>query len=65
MSRSMQWLSLFAGAAIFVYGIVKLFSGDWIPFVLGLLIVGFSCSKIAKSRQQEKEGADGTENRAR
>lgn len=61
MSRSMQWLSLLAGVAIFFYGIVK---PDWILLILGLLIMAFSCSKIIKSRQQEKEGSDGTENPA-
>lgn len=50
MSPSTQWLSLIAGAAIFLYGIKKLFEGDWIPFVLGFLIVAFSVSKIMKTR---------------
>jgi hypothetical protein len=51
MSRSTQWLSLIAGIVIFVYGIVKLFEGehDVIPFILGLLIIAFSLSKIYRN----------------
>ncbi len=51
MNRSTQWLSLIAGVVIFVYGAAKLFSEhDWVLFILGLLIVAFSCSKIIRSR---------------
>ena len=50
MNRSTQWLSLIAGIVIFVYGIVRLFSEhDGIPFILGLLIIAFSLSKIFRS----------------
>jgi hypothetical protein len=49
VGNSMQWVSLIAGAVIFVYGITKLFSDhDGIPFILGLLIIGFSVSKMIK-----------------
>ncbi|MEN6437726.1 MAG: hypothetical protein ABFD97_04015 [Syntrophobacter sp.] len=51
MNRSTQWLSLIAGVVIFGYGVVQLFSErDWVLFILGLLIVGFSISKVVRSR---------------
>ncbi len=58
MNPSTQWLSLIAGVAIFLYGIKKLFEGDWIPFVLGFLIVAFSVSKILKTRAAKGNTAD-------
>lgn len=47
MGPSLQWLSLTGGAIIFLYG---LFRVDWIPLILGALIVAFSVSKMMKSR---------------
>ncbi len=56
MSRSTQWLSLIAGIMILIYGIIMLFKKmDWIPFVLGLLIVAFSASKMVKSREEDRK----------
>ncbi|MFZ2447382.1 MAG: hypothetical protein WAW37_13580 [Syntrophobacteraceae bacterium] len=59
MSRSTQWLSLVAGIVIFGYGIMKLFNeGDWVLFVLGLLIVAFSVSKMVKTGMGGGPGSD-------
>ncbi len=57
MSRSMQWLSLMGGIVILGYGIFKLLAQppEWIPMILGLLIVAFSVSKIVKSRAEKEE----------
>jgi len=58
MSRSTQWFSLAGGVAILAYGVYKLLFAlhpDWVPMVLGLLIVAFSASRIMKDRG-EKEG---------
>jgi len=57
MSQPLQWLSLIGGVVILAYGIFRLFATqpDWIPMVLGLLIVAFSVSKIVKSRGGSKE----------
>jgi len=50
MSPLMQWLSLVAGIGILIYGLVKLFAEkDWTLFVLGLLIIGFTASKMFKA----------------
>lgn len=59
MSRSTQWLSLIGGILIFGYGIMKLFEGDWVPFVLGLLIIAFSVSKMIKTRGTKEEEPGG------
>jgi hypothetical protein len=58
MSRSMQWLSLIGGIVILGYGMFRLLAQprpDWIPMILGLLIVAFSISKIVKSRKEKEE----------
>ncbi len=58
MSRSMQWLSLTGGILILGYGIFRLLAQpqpDWIPMILGLLIVAFSVSKMVKSRAGKEE----------
>ncbi|MGC9196545.1 MAG: hypothetical protein ACP5IL_14000, partial [Syntrophobacteraceae bacterium] len=47
MGPSMQWLSLIGGVVIFSYG---LFKYDWVPMILGILIVAFTISKMMKSR---------------
>lgn len=45
-----QWFSLVAGVGILVYGIMKLFAEqDWVLFVLGLLIIFFTLSKMFKT----------------
>jgi hypothetical protein len=58
MSRSTQWISLAGGIAILGFGIFKLFAPpqpDWIPMILGLLIVAFSVSRIMKNRTEKGE----------
>ena len=58
MSRSMQWLSLIGGILILGYGIFRLLAQpqpDWIPMILGLLIVAFSVSKMMKSSAGKEE----------
>ncbi len=58
MSRSVQWLSLIGGILILGYGIFRLLAQpqpDWIPMILGLLIVAFSVSKMVKSRAGKEE----------
>ena len=58
MSRSMQWLSLIGGILILGYGIFRLLAQpqpDWVPMILGLLIVAFSVSKMMKSRAGKEE----------
>jgi hypothetical protein len=55
MTRGMQWMCLFGGSFVILYGVVKLFQeADWVLLVLGLLIVGFTISNMAKSKQGEK-----------
>jgi len=50
MSPWTQWVSLVAGVGILVYGIVKLFAEkDWVLFMLGLLIIFFTLSKMFKT----------------
>jgi hypothetical protein len=54
----MQWLSLAAGILILVYGIFRLLAQpqpDWVPMILGLLIVAFSVSKMVKSRAEKEK----------
>ncbi|MGA7492558.1 MAG: hypothetical protein WB930_06155 [Syntrophobacteraceae bacterium] len=60
MGRSMQWLSLIGGIVILGYGIFRLLAQpqpDWVPMILGLLIVAFSVSKMVKSRAGKEEQA--------
>jgi lipid-A-disaccharide synthase-like uncharacterized protein len=52
----MQWFSLIGGVVIFSYG---LFKYDWIPMILGLLIVAFSISKMMKSRGENGQSKPG------
>ncbi|MDR3567124.1 MAG: hypothetical protein P4L43_03765 [Syntrophobacteraceae bacterium] len=56
MGQSMQWLSLTGGVIIFGYGIFKL---DWVPLILGLLIVAFSVSKMMKSKEKGQSKRNG------
>ncbi|SPF39637.1 hypothetical protein SBDP1_250040 [Syntrophobacter sp. SbD1] len=57
MNRSTQWFSLVGGALILGYGIYRLISPppDWVPMILGLLIVAFSISRIVKGRAEKGE----------
>jgi hypothetical protein len=51
----MQWMSLLAGVFLTLFGFVKLYhESDWVLALLGVLIVGFTVSIMAKSRQGEK-----------
>jgi hypothetical protein len=51
MGPSTQWLCLVAGIGILIYGIVKLFGEkDWVLFILGILIIAFTLSKMFKTR---------------
>ena len=62
MSRSMQWLSLLGGTVILGYGIFKLLAQpqpDWIPMILGLLIVAFSVSKMVRSGAEKEDRSRG------
>jgi hypothetical protein len=53
MDRKTFWLSLVAGCFLFLYGIKELYQkGDWVVFMLGLLIIAFSASGIFKTRQK-------------
>jgi len=48
-----MWFSLLAGCSLFLYGIKELYQkGDWVVFILGLLIIAFSISGIFKNRQK-------------
>lgn len=59
MNVPTQWLSLIAGIFIFGYGVVKLFTEhDWVLFILGLLIVGFSISKVVRNRSESGTSRD-------
>jgi hypothetical protein len=54
----MQWLSLTGGILILGYGIFRLLTqpqGEWVPMILGVLIVAFSVSKMVKSRTVKEE----------
>ena len=54
----MQWLSLIGGILILGYGIFRLLAQpqpDWVPMILGLLIVAFSVSKMVKSRAEKEK----------
>jgi len=57
MSRPMQWLSLIGGILVLGYGVFKLFAPqpEWVPMVLGLLIIAFSVSLLTKSRVGKEE----------
>ncbi|MCL5406359.1 MAG: hypothetical protein M1398_06540 [Deltaproteobacteria bacterium] len=58
MGPAMQWLSLTGGVVIFLYGLFRL---DWIPLILGILIVAFSISKMMRSKAEkgQSKGKDG------
>jgi uncharacterized membrane protein YczE len=53
----MQWLSLIGGILVLGYGVFKLFAPqpEWVPMVLGLLIIAFSVSLLTKSRVGKEE----------
>lgn len=54
MNRTTQWLSLIAGCFLLLYGISKLYLvGEWVLFVLSVLIIAFTLSSMAKNKQKE------------
>ncbi len=61
MNRRMQWLSLIGGIVILGYGTVRLFAvqPDWVPMILGLLIVAFSVSKLTRGRTDKESPGKG------
>jgi hypothetical protein len=54
MDAKFQWVSLAAGGLLMLYGVRKMFEADWVPFILGLLIVGFTLSIMRKNRQKKQ-----------
>ncbi len=52
MGPSLQWLSLTGGVIIFGYGLFRI---DWIPMILGALIVAFSVSKMKRLEARKKQ----------
>ena len=50
MNRTTQWLSLIAGFSLLLYGISKLYLvGEWVLFVLAILIIAFTLSSMSKN----------------
>ncbi len=55
MDRKTRWICLLAGCVLLAFGIQKLYQeGDWVPAILGVLIVAFSISGILKDRQKRQ-----------
>jgi hypothetical protein len=51
MNRTTQWLSLIAGICLLLFGISKLvLAGEWVLFVLAVLIIAFTLSSMSKNR---------------
>ncbi len=57
MSRSTQLLSLLGGIVVIVLGGLRLYrEGEWMLLILGILIVAFTFSNIARTSQASKDG---------
>jgi len=57
MSRSTQLLSLVGGIVVVVLGGLRLYrEGEWMLLILGILIVAFTLSNIARTSQGGKDG---------
>lgn len=57
MSRSTQLLSLLGGIVVVVLGGLRLYrEGEWMLLILGILIVAFTLSNIARTSQGSKDG---------
>jgi len=57
MSRSTQLLSLLGGIVVVVLGGLRLYrEGEWMLLILGILIVAFTLSNIARTSQGDKDG---------
>jgi uncharacterized membrane protein len=53
MNRAFQWLSLVAGLLLLILGVRNLYlEGDWVIFVLSMLIIAFSISGLLKGKQK-------------
>ena len=51
MDRKTLWLSLFGGCLVMLMGIRELYrQGDWTLFIIGMLIIAFSVSGLARNR---------------
>ena len=49
MSRKFLWVSLLGGSLLVPFGIKKLYQeGDWVLLLLGVLIIAFTLSAMAK-----------------
>ncbi len=56
MSRSTQLLSLLGGIVVVVLGGLRLYrEGEWMLLILGILIVAFTLSNIARTSQGGKD----------
>lgn len=54
MERKTLWISLVGGCFLLALGLKKLFQeGDWILFILGMLIIAFSSSSLLKAKQKK------------
>jgi len=57
MSRSTQLLSMLGGIVVVVLGGLRLYrEGEWMLLSLGILIVAFTLSNIARTSQGGKDG---------
>jgi len=57
MSRSTQLLSMLGGIVVVVLGGLRLYrEGEWMLLSLGILIVAFTLSNIARTSQGDKDG---------
>lgn len=57
MSRGTQLLSLLGGGAVVVLGGVRLYQeGEWVLLILGILILAFTLSNIARTSQRRDDG---------
>ncbi|MGD9504998.1 MAG: hypothetical protein AB7W37_08795 [Syntrophobacteraceae bacterium] len=51
MNRMFEWVSLAAGIGLVLVGIRSLHQqGDWIPLILGALIIAFGISGLLKGK---------------
>ena len=60
MTRGTQLVCLLGGGVVVLLGGMKLYQeGEWILLILGLLIVAFTLSNIARSSQPGNDGDSG------
>jgi len=54
MDRKTLWVSLLGGCFLLILGIKRLLQeGDWVLFILGVLIIAFSSSSLLKNRPKK------------